>query len=519
MYSTFHGLETARRGMSTQQAALHTTGHNIANANTEGYTRQRVNFSQTESFPGQGRNRPSVPGQLGTGVEADFIQRIRDNYLDVQYRGENSKLGYWDTKHASLEKIEDLMNEPSDDGIANTMDEFWTALQDLSTNPEDSGARSVVRQRGIALAETFNYTSDSLQANKKDLGAEITTTQDEVNSMLRQINNVNCQISRVEPHGDMPNDLYDERDRLLDNLSGMISIETERVESGGQPEAAAEGTMNVYLIGDDGERISALVDGENLDYKQLQVETAAGGSYHEYVESASFRWEGESADHIEDPDNAPEITFINSPGKLQGLVESFGYMDDGETSGIYPELLNNLDEMVTTFSARFNEVHNEGQGLNGSSDVDFFTFDENTLSQKGAAAALSISDEIKEDLDNIAASTNGYAGDGSNAQALSDVKDEDLTFAGTTTDVQGFYQGVIGDLAVETSEAERMAGNTDNLRSSVDSRRQEVGSVSLDEEMTNMIQFQHAYNASARNITMVDEMLDRIINNMGIVGR
>ncbi|WP_315907080.1 flagellar basal body protein, partial [Priestia koreensis] len=139
MTSTFHGLEVAKRGMSTQQAALYTTGQNIANANTPGYSRQRVNFEQTEPYPAPSMNRPEIPGQMGTGVKAGSIQRVRENFLDLQYRDEQNKVGYWSARSDALTKMEDILKEPSDSGLAKTMDDFWKGLQTLSTNPENSG--------------------------------------------------------------------------------------------------------------------------------------------------------------------------------------------------------------------------------------------------------------------------------------------------------------------------------------------------------------------------------------------
>ena len=124
MSSTFMGLETAKRALTAQQHALQTTGHNIANANTPGFTRQRVDLQQSDAFSKAGMNQPSTPGQMGTGVDSNTVARIRDQYLDVQYRGENAKLGYWETKNENLSRMEDLMNEPTDEGVANAMDEL-----------------------------------------------------------------------------------------------------------------------------------------------------------------------------------------------------------------------------------------------------------------------------------------------------------------------------------------------------------------------------------------------------------
>src|SRR5690625_2460850 len=161
--STFQGLEMARKALFAQQGALHTTGHNIAKVNTEGYSRQRVNFNTTPPFPVPSRVQPQIPGQLGTGVEIGEVQRVRDKFLDMQFRAENSKYSYWKTKSEALSRMEELLNEPSDSGLTKTMDLFWQSLQDLAGDPDNSGARSVVAQRGLALTETFNHLSKSLQ--------------------------------------------------------------------------------------------------------------------------------------------------------------------------------------------------------------------------------------------------------------------------------------------------------------------------------------------------------------------
>ncbi|MFN7252520.1 MAG: flagellar hook-associated protein FlgK [Anaerobacillus sp.] len=538
MRSTFHGLETGRRALFTQQTALHTTGHNIANANTAGFSRQRVNFSQTEAFPKPGLNMPGIPGQLGTGVKAGAIQRIREGFLDTQFRAETSKFGYWDSRQVALRKMEDVMNEPTEDGLAKTLDRFWSSLQDLSVHPEDSGARSVVRQRGMALAETFNYTADSLKAVQRDMKEQINVTLNEVNSLARQINNLNKQIASVEPHGYLPNDLYDQRDLLVDRLSQIANVKVERVGSGGQSLEIAEGKYTVKLIDDNGRDMGVtLVDGRRLEANEMRVAFHEGTGLVEHVYVAS-------ANALKDPNfdyktsggvNIFDVDTFRAVGKLKADLEAYGYvkMNNGllEQKGLYPEMLRNLDQMVFTFVQQFNAVHSAGWNLTDiasgvHSPVDFFDFGSLVPSDgnfQGAASSLRVSDKIMSHLDNIAASKgiNGeaFSGDGSNALLLANVKDANLDFGGTTTNVMSFYQGVIGDMAVNTNEAERMTRNSDTLRLSVDQRRESVSGVSLDEEMTNLIQFQHAYNAAARTITMVDEMLDKIINGMGLVGR
>ncbi|MCT8140146.1 flagellar hook-associated protein FlgK [Anaerobacillus sp. CMMVII] len=526
MRSTFQGLETARRALYTSQTALHTTGHNIANANTPGFSRQRVNLTTTTPFPGVGFNRPGIPGQIGTGVQAGSIQRIREGFLDLQFRNETSKFGYWDTKHTALEKMEDIMNEPSEKGLANTLDKFWTSLQDLSVHPEDSGARSVVRQRGMALAETFNYTANSLVAIQRDLKSQIDITIKDINSIAKQINSINKQIAGIEPHGYLPNDLYDERDLLVDQLSQLVNIKVEPVRSDGLALEIAEGKYTIKLIDDNGQELGiTLVDGRDLTHNEVQVTYDQDTGLVDKIKFGPEKLET-GVNRVVSELNFEDFTAI---GKLQANLEVHGYLGkDGSEQGVYPKMLQELDQMAYTFVQEFNRVHNEGWTLNDvkngnkGASVDFFTykdFQPTSNNIKGAALKLMVSDDIIRELDNIAASLGGFSGDGANALALANVKDALLDFGGTTTTVQSFYQGVIGEMAVNTNEAARMVYNTETLRLSINQRRESVSGVSLDEEMTNLIQFQHAYNAAARTITLVDEMLDRIINGMGTAGR
>jgi flagellar hook-associated protein 1 len=525
MRSTFHGLETAKRGMFTQQSALYVTGHNIANANTPGYSRQRVNFEQTEPYPAASMNRPQIPGQMGTGVTAGSVERIRDRFLDYQYRNEANKLGYWSTRSDAIAKMEDIMNEPSEFGLGKAMTQFWESLQDLSVNPENEGARAVVRQRGIAVAESFNYLYNSLSQIRNDLGQEIKTGLLEVNSILKQISELNDQIKAIEPNGYLPNDLYDKRDALVDELSKFFHVKVETVSSGGNALDIAEGIYEISLVNQDGSTIKLVTkDG----YSKLSVDPSIDPvndptNPNGYV--SGIKIEG-SATSI-----SPDIL---TSGRIKSLIESYGYgPDQDNVKGYYPDMLANLDKMAYSFATMFNTQHQKGYGLNNSTGLDFFSM---TLSgpptEKGAAATIKVHDNIMNDLSNIAASSkSGESGNGNNALNLTMIKDIQI-MSGTATipsgdsvsvpitggTVQTFYEGLIGKIGVDGQQAERMKFNAETLAMSVEKNRQSVSSVSLDEEMTNMIKFQHAYNAAARTITVIDEMLDKIINGMGRVG-
>lgn len=497
--STFHGLEMARQALSAQQSALYTTGHNISNANTEGYSRQRVNFETMSPYPSASRNRPEMPGQMGTGVKTGSIERIRNQFLDYQFRAENSKSGFWTSKSDALSRLERLMNEPSDTGLSQTMDQFWQSLQDLSVNPTSSGERSVVAQRGLALAETFNYTADSLESIRADLKNEIDITVDSANSLLNQIQGINEQIKEIEPHGYLANDLYDERDRLIDELSGIMNIKVSYTKSGNGAQDIADGLATIELADNQGNAYATLLEGKTGEIQALSVA---------YSEEENER---HAVTGITIGDNEPKpIAEFQSAGSLKGTIEAYGYTNDESVKGIYTDMLNDMDQMAEAFTKAFNEVHKDADG----NSVSFFEFDAGA----GAAASITVNQAIMDDPSLIIASADGTAGNGDNASALAAVFDQALEDLDGVS-VKKFYESRIGKMGVMAQEANRMADNTEILRSQVENQRFSVSAVSLDEEMSNMIKFQHAYNAAARSMTTIDEMLDRVINSMGLVGR
>ena len=187
MRSTFHGLEVSKRGLFAQQSALNTTSQNIANANTEGYTRQRANMKATTGLPYPGMDAAIEPGLLGTGVTTTELQRIREDFLDVQFRNESKYLGYYEAQSDALTKIEKIMNEPSDSALQKVMDDLWKSWQELSSKPEEPASRTIVRERAMALAETFRALDTSLQELKTDLDNVVQVKAMDINSIAQQI--------------------------------------------------------------------------------------------------------------------------------------------------------------------------------------------------------------------------------------------------------------------------------------------------------------------------------------------
>lgn len=506
MGSTFMGLETARRSLTTHQWALQATGNNVANASNPGYSRQRLTLGMTEqlsvNFGG------TKAGQFGTGVRGETLARIRDLMIDQQYRDESVKNAFYATKEAAFGRMEDIINEPSENGLAKSLDLFWASLQDLSVNPDDTGARSVVRQRAMTLAETFNYMSSSLTKVQDDLKAEAGVVSKKINDLLTKINNVNRQIGDAEPLGVLPNELYDERDRYMDELSQYIEFERVPVdylngETRGNSQRVAEGRIDIQITLPGNPNPIKLVDGIT-------------GGVGEMTES-TYR--------AADAATAKAMPLQDMPnGKLRALVEMYGSQSGPEAAdGAYTKMLKDLDEMASVFATAFNNAHMTNKDASGTDGRnDFFVNAGTNTNTDIKASNIEVNETFMSNLDLIAASKDGNIGDGSGALELARLKEMALSFAGsatTTTSIGKYYQNVIGNMAVEASQNANLAKSTFALLSSSDQRRQSVSAVSLDEEMTMMIQYQHAYNAAARNITAVDEMLDKIINGMGVVGR
>jgi flagellar hook-associated protein 1 FlgK len=514
MRSTFMGLEASKRGLFTQQSALYTTGHNIANANTAGYSRQRVNMQPTLGFPGTGLNAPKTPGFIGTGVEAGSVQRIRDAFVDRQYRQESNKLGYWESRSEAITHMEDIMSEPSDFGLSASLDQFWKSLQDLHTSPENAGARKVVVHRGIAVAESFNYINKQLTDIQGNLKNEILVSTKDVNSILDQIASLNEQIQSIEPNGYMPNDLYDARDNLLDELSAYFPIEVSYQKSGGNSLAIAEGSVTVSIKTNTGTNIE-VVNGK--DAGELSAETTPGAKMTDsenYEPFTQFTITGTGT--ITGGTIAYSDLEANKGGMLS-LINSYGHGTVASAQGYYPEMLAKLDQMANEFAKEFNKIHQSGYELDSTTMGDEFFVIKPPATVLGAGTIM-VNKDIIDDPSKIAASTAESAeGNGANALLLANMKSNLMTGLGGAT-VQSFYQSMIGQLGVDGEQAGRLHYNSGTIMLAVDNKRASVSAVSLDEEMTNMIIFQQAYNASARMITVVDETLDKIINGMGRVG-
>nr|WP_283163445.1 flagellar hook-associated protein FlgK [Sporolactobacillus mangiferae] len=480
-----------QRALQVTQTSIQTTGHNISNANTDGYSRQRVNLATWLPYPSIGINAARGAGQIGTGVIDESITRIRDQFVDLQVRDNTNLNGYWSTISDAYSQMEDIINEPTDTGISATLDDFWSALQDLGSDTDSTG--TVVLQKGAALADTFNYISQSLGKVQDNLNSQITENVDLVNQYADQINTLNQEIEKQEANGELPNDLYDKRDALVDKLSEIVNVKVSTDKSGGNPSKLAEGKYSIEIVNGDGASYdppAQLVDGANLTTTHLDDPEITGADTTS--PSVTISMAGQS--------------LTGFSGKLQGLVDA--YTTD------YPSVLKSLDNMASTLAAEFNNAYATTEGSVSSGITEFFQ------GEGGSVTAANI--HVNEDLtgNDITANKNGSpTGDNSGATAMADV------IASNTYDVDGngddpvtlkkYLESLVGQIGVNAQSANQFKSNSETTLEAAQNRRMSVSGVSTDEELTNLIQFQHTYSASARVVTTLDSLLDTLINKMG----
>jgi len=507
--STFHTLETSKRSLFAQQTAINTVGHNIANANTKGYSRQVVSMTAARPIEAYGMSRSVVPGQLGTGVEFTDIRRIRMAFLDDQYRNQNKLVGTYSIQADTLDKLEAIINEPSDSGIRTVLEQFWNAWSDLSKDPENVTGRKIVRESALALVDAFNSISRRLDDLTADLTTSISVKTTEINTIIETIASLNTEIRRIEGLGDKANDLRDQRDLLVDNLSRIGNVSVVESEAG-------------YTISIGG---IVVVDGSTYTTVTADALVAAvqsgdlnSGEVHGMIVSrdtyvAEYRRQLDSLAN----------TLAN--GQIQVVIPK-GSVLPGSTTPL-------ASDTVITVNG-INGLHQLGYTLEGGTPpavgLPFFTASDG--SGNITAGNLQLNPAIVADINKIATSmrldTSGTVVRGNNTLALlmSELKEVSFRFDETASGngvtnakIGDYYNALVGEIGVISNRAQRNLQNSQMQLDQVDANRQSVSGVSLDEEMSDLIRFQHAYNAAARLMTSFDEMLNKLINGTGIVGR
>ncbi len=515
MRSTFAGLSIASSGLFAAQRALDITGHNISNENTRGYSRQRLNQAAQDPMSIVGGQ-----GQLGLGVKMQFISQVRDEMLDIKYRTEVNTLGEWEEKYNSISQIEAIFNEPTDTGIRKVMDNFFEGLNSLSKDPSSPTTRAVFIQSAVALAQNFNHMTDNFEKMIRDANEEVESSVRSINSMGSQIARLNKQILEAELDGSRANDLRDARNLLIDDLSKLVDIQVKEVPiSNGN-----SSTLSILIQG------TPLVN--HTDTNVLELETDQDHPMYKdgldaipprtdlsTIRVSNIKWAtGSSLDQT----------------KLGGTIGGQLQQRDGfkdENKGI-PYYVRFTSEFAKSFAETINTAHAAGYALGATTPSGLDIFESNGGATRNAGN-IKVNQALLNDPTLLAlGGVSGAKDDNKNAIAMLELRNNKSFISeidynplsgkskivlgeGTPEDV---IKTMISTLGVDGQEAKRMFNNQQYLAEEIDSFRMSVSGVSQDEEMSNMIKFQHAYNAAARMITTVDEMIDVIINRMGRVG-
>ena len=453
-------LNIGQTAFMTQQKAIDITSNNIANVNTPGYSRQRLNMEQNNPVRYDG-------GQMSTGVKANRnIQRIYDRFINAQINGENEKLGRWQAQKEILEKVELMFDDASGYGLSAAMAQFWASWQDLTNNPSGRVERITLLADSQNLTDTFNKLDYDLTELRKDPDLSISTMIEQINPLTEQIAELNQKIGEVEAGGHNANDYRDKRDLMVKELSNMIDVQS--FEDG-------DGYMHIYTA-----------NGKTLVDRNYSWDLATGDNGSGY---AGVYW-------VNSQGIQEEITSSITGGKLKGWIET--------RDTIIPDYMNRLDTLSGEIITQVNTQHRLGYSLDGATtNQDFFS--------GTVAADITVDSAIEADVNLIAAASTAASapGDETNALAIANLQ-HGLFISSSTFDE--YYGSLISDVGSNVVQATTYHGHQENMLSSLENYREEVSGVSLDEEMVDLIQFQSAYQAAAKIINTVDEMLDSLMN-------
>ncbi|MDR0399366.1 MAG: flagellar hook-associated protein FlgK [Treponema sp.] len=331
MTSTFMGIEIGKRGVQAHQQALNVTGHNLTNASTEGYSRQRIEMSAFEPIYLPGLTREETPGQIGQGTVVERIQRIRDQLLDKRIAAQSSAEGYWKARDPYIRMMDQIYLEPGEKSIRGKMDEFWDGWQELATYPADSPPRTAILERGKTLIDGIHHRYEALKGLQVMADEDIQLTVARVNELSREIAGLNREITKTRALGDNPNDLMDRRDLLVDQLSSVIDVTVDDRD----PDEFMVHTAGLVLVQGKIGRQFGLE--QNID-----TEGYARIVWQETGEEARFR-----------------------DGSLAALVELRDVTIEDE--------IQTLDNMTMNFTDLVNEIHRDGYGINGARGNNFFS--------------------------------------------------------------------------------------------------------------------------------------------------
>ncbi|MDI3269267.1 MAG: flagellar hook-associated protein FlgK, partial [Bacillota bacterium] len=464
MYSTFLGLETALRALYAQRGAVEVAAHNVANAQTPGYSRQTARLSTTSPLLPSGIPSSFPAWSMGTGVELTSITRTRDAFLDRQGHVQGGYAGRYGAMDQILEQVESYLLEPGAQGINASLSAYWKAWQDVGNDPTNVAARRVLVQMASSLGEDLAVLDQHWVAVQENVDRLLREDVDRFNALVTQVAGLNQQVVAARLAGREPNDLLDRRDALLDELSRLAPIRVQEGESG-------EISLSVGGV--------AVLQG---GHQEILAVVEVGGL-------PQLRWPGLQQD----------ASWIQEGGgRLSGLEDLGRY--------VVPGYRSQLAQMVQVLALETNALHAQGFDLSGQPGGSFFIF---TPPGPHSPLSLQVDPALLGAPEKVAAAASPSAGDGSHAFAMAGLLDvPGKVGAGSIRDA---YRSLVGQVGADRMEVKIRAENADGLLRNIEYQRQSVEGVSLDEEVARIVQYQQGYQAAARVITAIDEMISTVV--------
>jgi flagellar hook-associated protein 1 FlgK len=586
MPSTFFGLNIGKSGLYTYQAALSTTSHNVANAETDGYSRQVVKQEASKAL-----RVNNTYGMAGSGVDVTGVSRERNSYYDVKFWENTNIYGGYNTKDHYMASIENYFNEINVEGFTTSFNSMFDSLQELTKNPSSLNVRTQVTNFAQSLTDYFNFLSGSMNSIQEECNFEIKNKVDQINSLGEQIASVTRQINTLEVNGEAANDLRDQRGLLLDSLSEIVNITVQEnivgdnvgissyvVKINGQTLVDTY-QHNTLLTKPRTEKVNlndvkGLYDivwntGQTFDTNSTTLDGSLralfevrDGNNNENLQGSITAVAGDNTvtltntnindmERLNIPPNG-NITVGNRIYKYTDFVANYDastktYSYDftldkplvvdvtNEISKIgvgmeykgIPYYMGQMNEFVRTFSQAFNEQHRDGQDLDGNNGDDFFngkhpvTGDNYILDTQESyynitAANFTVTSEIYNNPMKLAVATNTTDGveDNTVLHKLIALKSDHTMFRQGVP--SSFLQTMVAEIGIDRSKAISFASSQENIVSLINNQRLSISGVDMDEEAMNLVRYQNAYNLSAKVITVMNEIYDKLINDMGV---
>lgn len=552
MSGIFNIFNIGREALYVNQAGIQVTGNNIANINTPGYARQRVVIKQTAPIT-------TSYGLIGSGARIDDVTNIRDTYLDNQILKQRQTLGKYTTLNDMMGQIELIFNESVGLGISEAISNLFNAFSDLANNPQGNAERESVKQMGLSLVSTFSQTDANLRQLRSDCNNRIRAEVLEINEIISEIAELNSLINSTEATGNTANDYRDQRAVLLDKLSEKIDINF--LENEDNQTFVFLSTGKSLVVGSDSYNLRVVTNANNSGYYDVELDIGSG-TYGNITSEIS---DGKLAGLIEMRDTyvvntvdkldqlaaaiINEVNILHTSGYGLDASTSINFFDplsltvqehsDNTGSGIISSV--SIDQSVinrdnfeiqftdsstfTIYNVTDGEAVSTGNSYTSGSNI---TFEGITVSISGTVASgdvfiirsasnaardISINSTILNNVEKIAAAqdSSSLPGDNTNALAIAALKDT-LTLSNDTSTFGDYMSSIVSGVGIEASTTSFSKEQKEAMVIQLENRREQISGVSLDEEAINLIKFQSGYEAAAKLIVTVEEMLDVLVN-------